>query len=496
MVDRGVPVVPHIPGAYEPSPWQISFHQARVDELLGAGAAGPGKSLCLLMDPLDIILVEQERMRRKGEADGLPPGGSVARILFVRRELNMLSETVDRALRIFPLVDPGVKYRNEGKHIFTFSSGAKYLFGGCKDENDWTSYQGDQYVWIGFDEAPQFAQVQYSEIQARLRTSDPILAKLLRVRLAGNPAPGWVRDYFVDPHPQGKRIIRKKSRRPDGTEVETTRLYLPATLYDNPDKAFVAQYEKKLLSLPITQRNAYLKGDWYATADSFYADDWDGRVHVIRPFKAPAYWPAFRSMDWGFKTHGVIYWWKVSPDEDLIAIKEYSFRKKTAGAVAEEVKRIEKELGLWNKATNRSAITGPADTQLWEARGETAVTKAEEMARKGVPWLPANKKSRSGNALRFIQRLRDRSGDFPGICFFDTCRNAIRTIPSMPVDPDDTEQPLKTAQDHWHDAVLYACAHRLPRFKDDDDDTFETPEERRRHRESGGESYTGALPWT
>src|SRR6476620_1472308 len=33
--------------AYVPSPWGISFHARREDEVLGAGAAGPGKALSL-----------------------------------------------------------------------------------------------------------------------------------------------------------------------------------------------------------------------------------------------------------------------------------------------------------------------------------------------------------------------------------------------------------------------------------------------------------------
>ena len=40
------------------SPWGNEFHSLAVDEALGGGSAGPGKSLALLMDPSPQMVVE------------------------------------------------------------------------------------------------------------------------------------------------------------------------------------------------------------------------------------------------------------------------------------------------------------------------------------------------------------------------------------------------------------------------------------------------------
>ncbi len=47
--------------AYKASPWQERFHSLKVDEALGGGSAGGGKSLCLLADPLQQIIVQHKR---------------------------------------------------------------------------------------------------------------------------------------------------------------------------------------------------------------------------------------------------------------------------------------------------------------------------------------------------------------------------------------------------------------------------------------------------
>ena len=49
------------PGEYKPSPWGTKFHALRVDEALGGGSAGPGKTTALIADPSEQIAVEHVR---------------------------------------------------------------------------------------------------------------------------------------------------------------------------------------------------------------------------------------------------------------------------------------------------------------------------------------------------------------------------------------------------------------------------------------------------
>lgn len=458
---------------YTPSAWGIAYHTRDEHELLGAGSAGPGKTWVLLADPLRQIKIEHDRCMLAPSAEHYHPfGSSFGWALHLRRTVRMLEQTIQRTHRIFPLIDPGAKWDTQ-KTTWTFSSGYKFQFGHCKDLDDWEGYMSSEYTHLAFDELVQFTQEQYDQIRTRVRCADPVLAKMLRVRSMSNPMmkfapnesvamkgdPHWVRKRFVDPHPQGNRTLKEKFFRMDGSVGWRTRRYMPATLRDNPDKAFVAQYEETLASAKPHIRQALLFGNWYVTAGSFFADEWNDRLHVHKPFVIPSTWRLFRSMDWGYKAPGCVLWWAIDEDDNLWGVREVTFKEKSVEEVCEIVHQVEISLGTWRKG--RSVLSGPADTQLWEKRGEMGESKAETFARKGIGWAPADKKSRQSNAERLTFRLKDHDGGTktPGVVFFDCCKKCIATIPAIQTDPDNSELPADGGDDHWLDATLYGVAY-------------------------------------
>lgn len=472
-------------GLYKPSKWGHEFHNLPHDEALGAGSAGPGKSMVLLMDPIYQVVEEHRRCADPNHPHHIEWGTSVGWALHLRRTMPMLEQTIQRAHRIFPKIDPGVKWDSR-RNTFIFSSGYRYQFGHCKEFDDWQMYQSAEFTYIAFDEAVQFTEEQYDQITTRLRTADPVLSKSLKVRLMSNPMmtfdegvrtrgdPQWVRRRFVDPAPMGRVTLTRTFRRGDGTTFTRTRIYLPATLYDNPDPEFVRQYEEKLLDKPPHIRKALLYGDWYLAPGSYYGDVWIKEIHVCRPFKIPDDWPQWRSMDWGFKAPGCVHWYARDPDGNIFVHRELTFQGKDVAQVAAEIEKAERAMGLWKG--RRSLITGPADTQLWEKRGDIGKDKATEFAERGIPWLKADKRSRARNAQLLVSRLMDHGNmtTTPGIVFFSTCVNAIRTLPTIPTDPKDPEVPLDGGEDHWHDSILYGVAYasrdHLPIPRKDDYD--------------------------
>lgn len=323
---------------------------------------------------------------------------------------------------------------------------------------------------MAFDELVQFEKDQYDNLTTRVRSSDPMLRHMLKIRSASNPFfrreagvnlaikdPHWVRKRFVDPAPKGGVVLEHPLKMRDGRTEIRTRIYLPATLYDNPDPEFVRQYEATLMGKPKHIRQAMLYGDWYVNPGSYYGDDWIRDTHTCAPFRIPADWRCFRSMDWGFKSWGTVGWYAIDYDGNLIKFREFPFRLMEPKRVAKRIMEIEKPLGFWRNG--QSLITGPADTQLWEERGDSGVTKAKEFAQAGVGWLKANKRSRARNAQLLLTRLQDRRGQVPGILFFETCERTIMTLPAIQSDKDDPESPAEGGDDHWHDETLYACAH-------------------------------------
>ncbi len=458
---------------YQPSPWSSKFHDTTADEVLGGGSAGPGKSLTLLWDPI-VKQAVVEHARATGQLlDELPgwlaelcrnnrirPGQSEGHALHMRRTMPMLQETIDRSERMFRQFDQGAVYNKE-LHRWELTSGFKYTFGHCREPKDHVAYLSKQYTHLGLDEAGQFLEEQYEELDARVRSADPILHLLLATRLMSNPTPGWLKERFVVPERAGNVTFRIKVTDPETGEIHyRTRLFLPAKLDDNPDKPFVAQYKVKLLSKPAHMRARYLYGDWDSVEGGYFEDDYNPGVHLIDPFKIPRDWPKFLSMDWGFKAPGVIGFFAMDPDENLYQFYEFNFRLMRDVECAKRLVEIEQRFGFWNARERKSRLTGVADTQLWEERGDSGKSKAAVFAAEGIYWQPADKASIARNAERITERLRDYDKTKPpALMIFRDCRKTAEMLASIGVDDNDSTVPdKKSPLKHWFDMLAYAAA--------------------------------------
>ena len=139
-----------VPLLYKPSRWGEVFHSLTHNEALGGGSAGPGKTMCLLMEPLQQILIEHERCRDPEHPFHQPWGSSSGHAIFLRRTHPMLADVIKRAHRLFRAIDPAVKW-NENKSTFTFRSGYVYQFGHCHDKTDWENYLGFEFTIKGIE---------------------------------------------------------------------------------------------------------------------------------------------------------------------------------------------------------------------------------------------------------------------------------------------------------------------------------------------------------
>lgn len=471
---------------YDPSPWGQEFHAMTVDEGLGGGSAGPGKSLALLNDANEQIVVEHARYK----ADPSRWPGSVGWAIHFRREFPRLEQTIHRSKMLFPRLDPSAKY-DEARHIWRFGSGYRFQFGHLKDNDSYLNYRSAEYTHLGIDEVGEIEQKDtYDELVLRVRTTDPVLSQMLKTRCVSNPFPNWVREHWVVPNHNGREILKTRIVLTDGSVVWRTRMFLPARLSDNPDPAFRRQYETNLRDKPSHIKAALLDGNWFVVAGAFFADEWDPARVVVKPFKIPASWRRFRSGDWGYKEECVILWWAVNPDGDLICYRELTLngrkakRRYDAIQVADRIKEIEVAAGEWNHTRDCSRLTGWMDTQLWEERGHRGPTMADDMAAVGVYWKKATK-GRKQAAQQFVKRLNEHGvNDEPGVMFFENCNGCITTIPALGTDPADKEKPADGGPDHWWAAVSYAvAANPLPAGNEDagfawDDDDDAQPAQR------------------
>lgn len=310
---------------WRPTPKQAEFLSLPYEILEGfyAGAVNAGKTHVLLMYP--IIHKMHEDSRFKG--------------LFLRRTFPELkNEVIPRSREFFEKL--GATY-NKSDKCWTFPSGALFFFGHCEDEEDVHKYDSMQPNYVAFDELTSFTEWQYLYITLQRVRSAKNSGLPAIVRSASNPGNighNWVRQRFIDPCPDGFKVIQNKAG--------VKRIYIPATVHDNP---YVSeQYLQQLHSLPEAEKQAKLYGRWDAYEGSVfeefrdkpYPDEPEHALHVIEPFDIPLWWPKIYSIDWGYAPPAMNYisCGAVTPDERVVLYREKSWQKTDIAVWAPEVK--------------------------------------------------------------------------------------------------------------------------------------------------------------
>lgn len=212
----------------QPTPKQLAFLFLPTREALYGGAAGPGKSVALLIAALQYV-------------DS--PGYSALLLRKTYSDLSLPGALMDMAREW--LMGTEAKWHDAEK-TWRFPSDATLTFGYLANANDKYRYQSSQFQYVGFDELTQFPEVDYRYLFSRLRRPEGSGIPI-RMRAASNPGNighDWVKQRFM-------------------TEESDDRVFLPATLDDNPylDRA---EYEKTLAELDPITRQQLLRGDWTA----------------------------------------------------------------------------------------------------------------------------------------------------------------------------------------------------------------------------------------
>jgi hypothetical protein len=155
-----------------------------------------------------------------------------------------------------------------------------------------------------------------------------------------------------------------------------------------------------------------------------------------------------------------VHWFAIDPAyETLIVYRELYLSKHTGKDLAVAV--MEAEMG--------DRITyGVLDSSCWHNRGQIGPSIAEEMVNMGCRWRPSDRSSgaRVAGKNLFHQRLKvDEVTEQPGIVFFDTCRQIIADLPSIPSDPKGSDDiDPRYATDHTYDSVRYGIMSRPRAF--------------------------------
>ena len=439
---------------WKPQKKQIDFLSRNEYEVLYGGAAGGGKSDALLVEALRQVHIPHYTA------------------LILRKTVPQLSELIDRSRQIYSVAFPKANY-NSTEHVWRFPSGAKIHFGSMQYVKDRINYQGKRYDFIAFDELTHFTWEEYSYMFSRNRPSGA--GTRVYIRATTNPGGvghGWVKERFITPAPPLTPITDTYSVvSPSGevVEMKRQRVFVPSTVFDNEILLKNnPEYLASLAMLPEAEKKALLYGDW---------DSFDGQVftewrndpahyddmrftHVVAPFRIPRHWQIYRGFDFGYTRPFSVGWYACDGDGRLFRIREYygCTGRPNQGVcfepsrIAEEIRSIEEN----DPNIRGRKIIGIADPSIFD--GSRGRSVAEIMEKSGVFWR-AGDNSRISGKMQYHYRFAFDSEGVPMLYIFNTCKNFIRTVPSLCYDTLNVEDIDTSSEDHIYDECRYVLMH-------------------------------------
>lgn len=302
---------------------QSIFLKSPVFEVLYGGAAGGGKSWCIMLDALGLQFKNTEFGMYAIDHPNY-------RAAIFRRKTTHLQKLIDLGKEMYSPFGAQFVLQRKGEPgaSFTFPSGAQIFLCHMEQESDKENHQGLEYQYVGFDELTQFTLTQYLYLFSRTRgiiLNEDGINLPSRIRSTTNPTGiglVWVRKRFIrnggwtiqprkahffisDPNvddpadnPTGLMVM---PNHPEFLKAKS-RTFIPGLLQEN--KVLMEMdpgYAANIMQMGRKMERALLHGDWDAFGGDFF-DEFNRQRMVIRPFDIPKNWQLIGAIDPGWSS--------------------------------------------------------------------------------------------------------------------------------------------------------------------------------------------------
>ena len=381
---------------------------------------------------------------------------------------------------------PTLKDRHLSKIPFEFPQwlgklGESSIFGLCfqlapeygggvialRNLDDPSKYASSEFAACLIDELTKNEFEVFQHLRSCLRWPGIEDTKIIGATNPGGIGHEWVKRYWID-----------RDFPPEETEADEF-FFVQAFARDNPYLS--KNYEEQLKGLGEELRKAYLEGSWDLFVGQFFKE-WFTARHVCTPFDIPDSWRKFRTIDHGRAAPCACYWGAVDHDGRIYWYREYYQAGLDADVNAKKIQELSGDekyvFTVMDSAVFAQHGSGETIAEVYERNGVKASPAPRAGRGHGMErshgWVLCHEYFRWKTPLSLYREehkipkdvvLKDGDGikldegyviHQPKMLFFNVCRNAIRTIPSLSHDELNPEDIDHKAEDHAIDAVGFA----------------------------------------
>ncbi len=424
---------------WSPQPKQLKLMQCPADETFFGGAKGGGKTDGMLGD----FLAHASR------------NGDAAIGIFFRRSYKELEDVIERSKYIYNKMGAVFKIST---NTWIFPNGAILRLRYIERDTDVMKYQGQSYSWICIDELGNYpSPYVYNNMLSCLRSAKGVKCQMRSSGNPGGPGHAWVKRRFIDGQTPDK-IYSFNTFIPDGeggtSKVTFSRCFIPSNVNDNKilmrnDPMYVA----RLHQLPEHLKRAFLFGDWDVFVGQVFGEI--GPDHYMDDILIPHDWVRFATVDWGYSKPYSIGFWAVNDSGRLMRIGEdYGCVKGMEDTgVKLDALTVAKRLVPTLNALGITRVY--ADPAVWQKHGH-GMSIAALFEKAGINLTPGRRDRKASLAVVHTMLQTVLDDGFPMLRIFRSCKDWIRTVPSLVGSKLDIEDVDTHGEDHIYDDMRYA----------------------------------------